>query len=82
MSFTIEEIIQIIVIAIGIIYIWKKEKTKQGSGFRNSLYFGAILIIIGVLTGTQPVMLLGLLFLLTGFIGKIFQNKNQVVGIP
>ena len=82
MSFAIEELIQIIVIAIGIIYIWKKEEENKGRGFRDALYFGAILIIIGVLSGTQPVMLLGLIFMLTGFIGKLFQDTNQVAEIP
>ena len=82
MSFGILEPIPLLVIAIGIIYIWKKEKQNKGRGFRDALYLGAILIIIGVLTGTQPVMLLGLLFLLTGFIGKLFRNTNQVAGIP
>ena len=82
MSFAIGELIAILIIAIGIIYIWKKEKQNKGRGFRDSLYLGAILIIIGVLTGTQPIMTFGLLFLLAGFIGKLFRNTNQVAEIP
>ena len=76
MSFGIGEIITILVIAIGIIYIWKKEKQKTGRGFRDVLYLGAILIIIGVFLSMQPVMKLGLLFLLAGFIGKLIRHET------
>ena len=76
MSFGIGELIAILVIAIGIIYIWKKEKQKTGRGFRDVLYLGAILIIIGVLLSMQPVMKLGLLFLLAGFIGKLIRHET------
>ena len=76
MSFGIGEIIAILVIAIGIIYVWKKEKQNKGRGFRDVLYLGAILIIIGVLLSMQPVMKLGLLFLLTGFIGKLIKHET------
>ena len=76
MSFAIGELIAILVIAIGIIYIWKKEKQNKGRGFRDALYLGTILIIIGVLTSMQPVMKLGLLFLLAGFIGKLIKHET------
>jgi hypothetical protein len=76
-SFAIGELIVILVILIGLFYVWKEEKKKGGSGYGDALYLGAIFIVLELMFGGGGVLFfLGLFFLLIGLFGKLVGKKE------
>jgi hypothetical protein len=76
LAFGILEPIVIIVVLVGIFYIWREEKKKEGSGIQDLLYLGSIFIILGLISDVGAILYIGLIFLLFGFLGKLFANKD------
>jgi uncharacterized membrane protein len=76
MAFGILEPIVIIVFLIGIFYIWREEKKKEGAGVRDLFYLGAIFAVLAVLLDFGGFLYIGLIFLLFGLIGKLGAKKE------
>jgi hypothetical protein len=77
MNIGILGIIVIIVALVGIFYIWKEEKKKEGSGIQDLLYLGGIFMILGLLLDVGGLLYIGLIFLLFGLLGKLFANNDR-----
>jgi hypothetical protein len=75
-AFGILEPIVIIVFLVGIFYIWKEEKKKEGSGIQDLLYLGAIFVILAFLLEIGGLLYIGLIILLFGFLGKLMAKKE------
>jgi hypothetical protein len=75
-AFGIIEPIVIIIFLIGIFYIWKEEKKKEGSGIQDLLYLGAIFVILAILLDVGGLIYIGLVLLLFGFLGKLMAKKE------
>jgi hypothetical protein len=75
MAFGILEPIVILVALVGIFYIWKEEKKKEGAGIQDLLYLGAIFVILALLLEVGAILFIGLIFLLFGLLGKLYANK-------
>jgi dolichol kinase len=76
MAFGILEPIVIIVFLIGICYIWREEKKKEGAGVQDLLYLGAIFVILAILFDFGGLLYIGLILLLFGLLGKLMGKKN------
>lgn len=75
MAIGLLESIVIIIFLIGVFYIWKEEKKKEGSGIQDLLYLGAIFVILGFLL-EGALLYIGLILLLFGFLGKLMAKKE------
>jgi hypothetical protein len=75
-AFGIIEPIVIIIFLIGIFYIWKEEKKKEGSGIQDLLYLGAIFVILAILLDVGGLIYIVLVLLLFGFLGKLMAKKE------
>jgi hypothetical protein len=74
-AFGILEPIVIIVFLIGIFYIWREEKKKEGSGVQDLFYLGAIFVILAILFEVGALIYVGLICLLFGLLGKLMAKE-------